>query len=253
MRLHVLGSSGGSPTRENPASGYLVEAGATRIWLDCGTGTFMELARRTDPGKLTAVVVSHVHVDHCADLFGLYGYLAFGPSGDVPVRVFVPPGAHEHLSSFARATEEHVFNMVLDFVTVAGGDEAEIGDVRLTFADAVHPVPSIITRVAYDETVLVYSGDTGPTPALARLAAGADALLCEATLEGDRTDQTYPYHLTASEAGIAAVEAGVGELFVTHLGSTVAPGAARAAAAARFGGPVTYAAPGETFDIRRRV
>lgn len=249
MRLHVLGSSGGTPTRSNPASGYLVEAGDARIWVDCGTGTFMELARRTDPGTLSAVVVSHVHADHCSDLFGLYGYLAFGPSGEVPVAVFVPEGAHEHLASFARATEEHVFNVVLDFRTVGPGDEVVIGEVQLTFGEAFHPVPSLVTRVEHEGKVLVYSGDTGPTAELARLAAGADALLCEATLEGARTTQSYPYHLTAAEAGSAAAEAGVGRLFVTHLASTVDPESAVAAAASAFGGPVDYAAPGTTFEI----
>ena len=101
--LTVLGSAGGAPTRTNPASGYLVESEGTAIWLDAGTGTFMELARHTDPGTLAAVVLSHIHVDHCSDVFGLYGYLAFGPSGLVPVPVFGPVGASEHLSAFARA------------------------------------------------------------------------------------------------------------------------------------------------------
>ena len=37
--LTVLGSAGGAPTRTNPASGYLVESGGARFWLDAGTGT----------------------------------------------------------------------------------------------------------------------------------------------------------------------------------------------------------------------
>ncbi len=79
MNLTILGSTAGAPSRRNPASGYLVESEGVSIWMDAGTGTFMELAKRVDPGKLDAVVISHTHVDHCSDLFGLYGYLAFGP------------------------------------------------------------------------------------------------------------------------------------------------------------------------------
>ena len=63
MRLTILGSSGGTPSRTNPASGYLIEHGRTSLWLDAGTGTFMELARHIDPGRLDAVVLSHRHVD----------------------------------------------------------------------------------------------------------------------------------------------------------------------------------------------
>ena len=82
MRLTILGSTAGAPSRTNPASGYLVQDGEVSIWMDAGTGTFMELARRVDPGTVDAVVISHTPADHCSDLFGLYWYLAFGPSGE---------------------------------------------------------------------------------------------------------------------------------------------------------------------------
>ena len=68
MKLTVLGSTAGAPSRTNPASGYLVEHGETSIWMDAGTGTFMELARHVDPGTLDAVLLSHTHVDHVSDL-----------------------------------------------------------------------------------------------------------------------------------------------------------------------------------------
>ena len=102
MKLTVLGSSGGAPTRTNPASGYLVETDDETLWIDAGTGTFMPLAARIDPGRLSAVVLSHMHVDHCSDIFGLYGYLAYGPSGTVPVPVYLAEGGVEHLAEFAR-------------------------------------------------------------------------------------------------------------------------------------------------------
>ena len=125
--LTILGSAGGSPTRTNPASGYLLESGATSIWIDAGTGAFMELARHTDPGALNAVTLSHIHVDHCSDIFGLYGYLAFGPSGVVPVPVFLPQGASEHLAAFARAvsraTKIVISREVIVFVFMMDGSE----------------------------------------------------------------------------------------------------------------------------------
>jgi ribonuclease BN (tRNA processing enzyme) len=247
--LTVLGSAGGAPTRTNPASGYLVESEGTAIWLDAGTGTFMELARHTDPGTLAAVVLSHIHVDHCSDVFGLYGYLAFGPSGLVPVPVFGPVGASEHLSAFARAGEEHVFHSVLDLVDVVAGSAVAIGDVSIRFGRAVHPVPALVTRFDTPDGSIVYSGDTGPGSDLAELAKGVDVLLCEATIAGERSAQTYPYHLTAGEAGRVAAEAGVSQLIVTHLASGVDPDRALEEAAAEFRGRISLAVPGATFSI----
>jgi len=245
--LTVLGSAGGAPTRTNPASGYLVESEGTAVWLDAGTGTFMELARHTDPGTLAAVVLSHIHVDHCSDVFGLYGYLAFGPSGLVPVPVFGPIGASEHLSAFARAGEEHVFRSVLNLIDVVVGSAVAIGDVSIRFGRAVHPVPALVTRFDTPDGSIVYSGDTGPGSDLAELAKGADVLLCEATIAGERSAQTYPYHLTASEAGRVAAEAGVSQLIVTHLASGVDPDQALEEAAAEFHGKIGLAEPGATF------
>jgi ribonuclease BN (tRNA processing enzyme) len=247
--LTVLGSAGGAPTRTNPASGYLVESEGTAIWLDAGTGTFMELARHRDPGMLAGVVLSHIHVDHCTDVFGLYGYLAYGPSGIVPVPVLAPTGATEHLSAFARAGEEHAFHTVLGLVEVEAGSALTIGSVSIRFGRAVHPVPAVVTRFDTPSGSIVYSGDTGPGSDLMELAGDADVLLCEATIAGERSAQTYPYHLTAGEAGRVAAEAGVSQLIVTHLASGVDSDRALEEAAVEFRGKISLAAPGVTFTI----
>ena len=252
MRLTVLGSTAGAPSRSNPASGYLVEHGGISLWVDAGTGTFMELAKRIDPGTLDAVVISHVHVDHCADLYGLYGYLAFGPSGDVPVKVFVPSGAAAHLASFARATEEHVFNVVLDIEEVFPGDTVTVGDVTLRFGEAVHPVPALVTRIEAGGVSLVYSGDTGPGGDLRDIAGGADALLCEASIGGVRDERTYEYHLTAIEAGETAARAGVGRLILTHIGALMDPQESLDEASGAFVGQIAYAAHETVFEIEGR-
>ncbi len=247
MRLTVLGSTAGCPGRENPASGYLLEADGATIWLDAGTGTFMELARRVDPGRLDAVVLSHGHVDHCVDVLGLYGYLAFGPSGHVPVPVLLPAGVTEQLTGFARAGEEHVLHHVLALETVAPGDVRRIGAATLTFGRAEHPVPTLTVRVDHPGGSLAYSADTGPGGDLADLARDTDLLLCEATLQGPRDPRTYPYHLTAAEAGGVARDAAAGRLVLTHVAALLDPEVSVAEAAAVFAGPVAWAAPGSAF------
>lgn len=249
MRLTVLGSSAGTPTRTNPASGYLVEHDGATIWLDAGTGTFMEMAARVDPGQLDAVVLSHAHVDHTSDLFGLYGYLAYGPSGTVPVAVYATAGASDRLGSFAGATGEHTFHDVLAFHEVGPGDSAKVGPFELTFGPSKHAVPNNTVRFDAGERTLAYSGDTGPNRALMDVADGADLFLCEATLIGERTAQSYEFHLTAFEAGKIAAWGGAGRLVLTHIGHQIDPSESVAQASERFDGPVTYAAPGSEFDV----
>ncbi len=247
--LTVLGSSGGSPTRTNPASGYLLTSGDTTIWLDAGTGTFMALGGHMDPGTLSGVVLSHIHVDHCSDVFGLYGYLAYGPSGIVPIPVYVPAGAAEHLAAFAGAAADHVFHVMLDVIEVEPGDEVVIGNTKLRFGSAAHSVPGLVTRIDTPGGVVAYSGDTGPGSDLGTVARGADLLLCEASIAGGRDERTYPYHLTAGEAGAVADEAGVRRLVVTHFATGVDAATAVSEAQAEFTGPVDAARPGEIFTI----
>lgn len=246
--LTVLGSSGGTPTRTNPASGYLLETAGMSFWIDAGTGTFMELARHIDPGTLDGVVLSHLHIDHCADLFGLYGYLAFGPSGEIPMPVLAPPGAETQFAAFARSTEGHL-HAVFDFTEVDAGSTVKIDDVAIRFGEAVHPVPALVTRFEMPDGILVYSGDTGPGSDLPQLAESGDILLCEATIAGERDERSYPYHLTAFEAGRIAADAGVRTLVVTHLASGLDPDRAHSEAATTYAGEIILATPGVKITI----
>ena len=247
--LTVLGSNGSAPTRTSPASGYLLRSADASVWMDAGTGTFMTLARIVDPGRLSAVVISHVHVDHCADLFGLYAYLAYGPSGTIPIPVYVPEGAAAHFSAFALAGEDHAFNQVFDLRTVGAGSTVDLAGMTASFGNAAHSVPGLVMRVESEGRSLAYSGDTGPGSDLPTLAAGADVLLCEATLAGERDGDFYPHHLTAGEAGALARTAGVERLLITHLPTGVAVDRALQESAATFGSGTAWAEPGMIVEI----
>jgi len=249
VKLTVLGSNASSPSRTNTASGYLVQFEGKSVLMDAGPGVFMRLAEIMDPGSLDAVVVSHTHVDHCADVLALFAYMAYGPSGPIPIPVYAPEGTRDHLAAFARAGKDHVFHQVLDFREQAPGDDVWIGDAHVTFGRAIHPVPALATRIDIGDVSLVYSGDTGPGGDLATMANGASLLLAEASLQGIRDDKTYEHHLTAVDAGEVAAWAGVDRLVLTHIPARLDPALSIEQASGVFAGPVDYAAPGLSFDI----
>ena len=249
MKLTVLGSNASSPSRTNPASGYLVEVSGKSVLMDAGPGVFMTLAQIMDPGSLDAVVLSHTHVDHCADVLALFTYMAYGSSGPIPIPVYAPEGAREHLAAFARAGEDHVFHQVLDFREKGPGDDVWIGDAHLTFGRAIHPVPALVTRFDVGAGSLVYSGDTGPGGDLANLANNASLLLVEASLQGLRGPKTFLHHLTAVDAGELAAWAGVDRLVLTHIPASLDPDLSVEQASGVYAGSVDYAAPGSIFEI----
>jgi ribonuclease BN (tRNA processing enzyme) len=95
---------------------------------------------------------------------------------------------------------------------------------------------------------LTYSGDTGVSDALVRLAEGSDALLCEASF-APAPDLPPDLHLTGRQAGEHAAKAGVGRLLVTHVPPWTDAGQARDHAAAAFDGPTDLASAGISYEI----
>lgn len=243
VRLTVLGSNGTYPTPGHPASGYLVTAG-TNVWIDAGPGTLTALMATLGPAEVDAVVLSHGHGDHCLDLFPFFNFLRYGGPQREGLPVFAPAGVADRLAAFIAAPPGHPFFRVFDFVEVGAGSTARSGEMQISWGEAVHPVPAVITRIEVGGASLAYSGDTGPGGDLVELGAGVDLLLCEATNQGSRAASDYPYHLFADEAGRAASAAGAGRLLVTHLAPTLDPAVSVSEAAAVFGGPVEWAAPG---------
>lgn len=68
MELVVLGCQAGMPADGRASSGYLVVTSRCRILLDCGPGVAAALSAHGGAGSLDAVVVTHLHPDHCYDL-----------------------------------------------------------------------------------------------------------------------------------------------------------------------------------------
>jgi ribonuclease BN (tRNA processing enzyme) len=242
VRLSVLGSNGTYPTLDHPASGYLVASGQTSLLLDMGPGVF---AAVLGTGRLPdAIVLSHGHPDHCLDVLSLFSYLRFDATDRWGIPVYAPAGVIERLAGFSGAGPEHDFFKALRPMLVAPGSVLEIGELVVRIGESIHPIPAVCTRVEARGKAIVYSGDTGPGGDLARLATGADLLLCEATHQGAPGPQRYPYHLFAAEAGALAHDAGVRNLVITHIGPMLDPDVSVREAAARFTGPIRAAEPG---------
>lgn len=249
MRLRVLGSNGTYPTPGHPCSGYLVESGATRVLVDAGPGTAAALQEAAADWHLDALVVTHAHPDHCSDVFSLFNLFRFGPAAKRGLRAFAPEGVAEALATFLGAEGDHAFHRVLDWRAVMPGEAVRVGAVGLAFAFTQHQVPTLAVSLAAEGRRLVYSSDTGPGGDLPALAAGADLLLCEASLASGTGPQSWPYHLSAAQAGALARDAGVGRLLLTHLAPMLDPAQSVAEAAAAFGGPVEWAAPGMEVQV----
>ncbi len=251
MRLTVVGCAGSYPGPDAPASCYLVEHDGTSILLDLGNGALGPLARHTDIRSVDAVLLSHLHADHCIDLTGYYVARKYHPDGPPPaLPVHGPQGTAQRIADAYRASSSdptdslgHVYR----YVEHAAGP-VRIGPFTVTVAPVEHPVPAFAMRVEAGGRTLAYSGDTGPTPTLVDLARDADLALFEASFLSDGPNPPS-LHLTAREAAEHAVAAGVHRLLLTHLVSWNDPARSLAEGRAAFDGDVALAAPGMVVDV----
>ncbi len=235
----MLGCAGSFPSAASPASGYLVEHDGHRLVLDLGSGAFGRLQAHTDPDTLDALLLSHLHPDHCADLTGLYVQRKYRWEGPAPaLATYGPAGTLRRADQMYGLHEPASMREVLDVREHVAA--YEVGPFTIRTTRVPHPITAYAIRVEAGGRSLVFSGDTGPSPALVELARGADLALFEASFVDDPRNPP-DLHLSAREAGEHARLAGVPRLVLTHLVAWNDPAVSREQAAQAYDGELHLA------------
>lgn len=243
VTLTVLGCDGSHAGPGGAGSGYLVRdwSTGTAVWLDAGPGTFANLQCFTDPMALSAIVLSHEHVDHWSDLEGLVTAAKWTAAFDRgPIPVVAAPGIRPRLAQDVDG--------ILDWREVGDGDDAEVGGFRLHFSRTAHPVTTLAVRFEGASGTLGYSADSGPRWPLRALGHDLDLVLCEATYTEDHAE-SEDIHMSGSQAGRAAKDARARRLVLTHRWAKIPAAAVLAEASAIFPGRVDTAEIGRGFSL----
>jgi len=244
VRLTVLGARGAFPEVGDACSGFLLEHDGFRLLLDAGYATFPRLLAVCPAADVDAVFVTHGHPDHCVDLNPLLRARSLPDDPAPPLPIYAPPGALDVVLALDRpGMLQYALHPVGD------GDRLRLGPFTVDVRALPHFVPSNGVRVAAGGAALAYQGDSGPAPALATLADGADLLLAEATYPHAVPDDSAGRLSSALDAGAAATAAGVGRLLLTHLWPGLPGAAAVEAARSAYAGPVGMAAAGQGWDL----
>lgn len=253
MRLTIVGCAGSYPGPDSAASCYLVEAPyedrTYRLVVDLGNGALGVLQQYAGLADLDALAISHLHPDHYMDICGMYVYRKYVPGGPLPrIPLWGPEGSARRFAEAYDLPVDPGMTEELEVSTWRDGEPVALGPFTVTPTRVDHPVESFALRIEADGRVLTYSGDTGPTPALVEAARGADVFLCEASFTDGPTNPPH-LHLTGTEAGEAAAEAGVGRLLLTHVPTWTDHDAVAAEAKAAFVGPSELVAPGNVYEV----
>jgi ribonuclease BN (tRNA processing enzyme) len=249
MRLTVVGCAGSFPGPDSPASCYLLEADDFRLVIDFGNGSLGALQKYAELSGIDAVCLSHLHADHCVDLYSYSIARAYHPAGQLPaIPVYGPAGMAERMAYIHGSNGDELgLTKRFTWETLEPG-KLSIGPFDVQVAHVNHPVETFAYRFAGDGRVLVYTGDTGETEEVPALAAGADVFLSEAAFL-DAPDLPPNLHLTARQAASYASRADVGKLVLTHLQPWTSADDARAEAAAAFAGDLDIAVAGQVIEL----
>lgn len=261
-RLITLGTGAGPTVRKlrsQPANLLVVDGRPYLI--DAGEGVIRQLAwAGYQPSQVEKVFITHLHFDHTADLASFMAFDwtnrratpvdIYGPPGTealtkaglayfaIPEAIFsqeLPPGPP--MASLFRAHDLDVTSPKLvyqdDKVRVFAVENSHY--VTMKMAKQPYGTPkSYAYRFETPDRVVVFTGDSGPSPALTELAKGADVLVSE-VIDIDETvalikrswhapeaalqpliEHMRREHLAPEEVGKLAAEAGVKMVVLTH-------------------------------------
>jgi len=229
MQIRVLGCSGSIAAGKRTTSFLLDDD----VLIDAGTGvgdlTLDELTR------IDQIFISHSHLDHVLAI----GLLADSVARRRAALKRPPIGVHA-LPATLQALRAHIFNgviwpdfsrlpdtlnPVLKFVPIAVGEVLQFNARRIEVLPAAHTVPAVGFALSADAPAAhgawVFSGDTGPNPALwARLAQMRVATLVIETAFGDEDIELarISRHLSPAllRQELAQLEQPA-DIFITHI------------------------------------
>jgi ribonuclease BN (tRNA processing enzyme) len=246
MRLRVLGGCGAWPAAGQACSGYLVEHDGFRLLVDPGYAILPRLLEVAGADLVDAVLISHGHPDHCADLHPLLRARALREDPAPALVVHTLPGAVDRVLALDPPDVLRSSYAIQEF---DAGERFPVGPFQVDTWLLPHFVTNAGMRLSAGGRSLAYTGDSGPSAQLLDLARDADVFLAEATFAEHVPPNAIRYLSSAREAGQNAALAGVGRLVLTHLWPESDPHAHEEAAGRFYHGNITIARGGTVIDL----
>jgi ribonuclease BN (tRNA processing enzyme) len=277
LAVLVLGSGGPRVSKRASVGNLLLVDGKARVLIDAGPGTFVRAGESgEDLSALDTVLLTHMHVDHSAELPAFVKTRALDGEGRIKMRVLGPTGSASFPSTVAFVDglfgPGGLYRYLRDFgaeMRVSGENiPAKLGDGPRTVklpgglsvtAQAIHhgDTPAVAFRIAAGGQSVVFAGDIDPSglASLAQLAQGADLLVvsCAVLDPPGSPPGLYERHSPPRRLGETAQAAKVRALLLTHLPPAVEVKEAEVLASVQggFRGQVTFATDGLRVSVER--
>ena len=198
----------------------VVDAPGVRFAIDFGASSLIALARLgIAPNSLDAVLLTHLHGDHCGGVPFLLMDAMLGSRREGALTVAGPLGTTAHVARLQEALfpGSHVMTprFPLTYTELPERVATRVLDLRVTPEPARHVPETRPTalRVEVAGRTIAYTGDTEWTDDVARVAAGADLLIAECYFYG----KPVKNHMTYAAVADGVRAAGARRVILTHM------------------------------------
>lgn len=209
MKVTVIGCDGAYPRVNGATSSYLIEDKNTKVLLDCGSGCISKIQEHINLKDLNAIVISHYHRDHFADL----ECMQFATMIDIfnskrIEKLFIYGPGKEKMLTYKSFCIGKDFKIKESFT---------IGTLKFYTKLNKHGIECYSIKVINEEgKSLVYTADTEYYKELPVFCDKVNLLIAEASAyESERGK--IKGHMTAMEAAKVAKMSNVDVLLLTHL------------------------------------
>lgn len=245
MKIIPVGIWGAFPNKNEATSSFLIEQDGFRCLVDCGSGVLAAVQNYTELREIDAVVVTHYHTDHVADIGVLQHAAMIGMQlkewNTIPLAIY----AHDKDSD---AFEKLSFKGVTEGRPLNVNETVHIGPWEVSFCETVHPVYCLALRFSSNGKSVVFTADTEWTESLITFAENADLLVAESNLY-EKYIGIIEGHMSGSQAGTLAERANVRKLLLTHLPQYGNLEEILQAAKSAYSGEVNFAEIGKTYTL----
>lgn len=244
MKIVPIGIWGGYPKANEATSSFLLEHDGFHCLIDCGSGVLASLQNYLPLEMIDAVVISHYHADHIADIGSLQYSRLIQFYLDNPTPVLPIYGHAEDQESFLKLSyKERTVG-----IEISEEDTIQIGPFTVSFCRTIHPVYCLAMKFTVGDHSVVLTADTEWRDELVEFARDADLLISEANLYEKHLGKA-PGHMAGSEAGKLAKLSGSKQLLLTHLPLHGDIEDILNAAALEYGGPAEIAEVGKSYVV----
>ncbi|HZG61577.1 MAG TPA: MBL fold metallo-hydrolase [Anoxybacillus sp.] len=212
MKVTVVGFWGGFPAAGEATSGYLFEHDGFHLLVDCGSGVLSQLQNYISVEELDAVIISHYHHDHVADIGPLQYARLIKKNLGASLEELPIYGHSFDRDAFIRLAHKDITKNI----AYNPEETLQIGPFTIQFMKTQHPVICYAMRITAGDATVVYTADSSYLPEFVPFAQNADLLICECNFYAGQ-NAAPAGHMTSEEAATIARDANVGELLLTHL------------------------------------